>query len=318
MLRTAVLLFCTLLPVAAAAQAPPADGGPRDWLRPDSVVIAAAPDWTETLSLFAGISGAKQPQDLGVNAHFGGRLAANAGFPVYEPWNLGGQVGLAGVYQDDAVRVFEALGADSDRGQLFGTAGLFQKNELWNWSFVYDALYQDQYDTATLTQFRGRVGLHLTDRDEVGVWGTKNDRGADVEFLATPLEIKPISQVNLFWRHQYESGAYTTLWGGVAEGHAEMVLLLPGDSHLSTSPVFGADFRAPLNDYASPLRRGELSPARRHRHRRRVFRHRVLPRRGGEDVRETDVRPDPPPRQQPQLRGRRPPVTETPAGPGGR
>ena len=257
MSRAAAALLL-LFPAAAAGQspvarpaAPPADGGPRDWLRPDSLGLAAAPDWTETLSLFAGISGAKQPQDLGVNAHFGGRLAANAGVPLHRPWNLGGQIGLAGVYQDDAVRVFEALGADSDRGQLFGTAGLFQKNELWNWSVVYDALYQDQYDTATLTQFRGRLGLHLTDRDEIGAWGTKNDRGADVAFLSTPLHVRPISQVNLFWRHRYESGAYTTVWGGVAEGHAEMVLLLPNDSHLSTAPVFGADFRAPLNGYAA-------------------------------------------------------------------
>ena len=250
----AALTAALLLGLTAGAGAqdpvaltPPADAGPRDWLAPP----AAAGDWAETLSLFAGISGAKQPQDLGVNAHFGGRLSANYGFPVYKPANLGVQVGLAGVYQDDAVRVFEALGAKSERGQLFATAGLFQKYELWNWSVVYDGLYQDQYDTSTLTQFRGRLGAHLTDRDELGVWGTKNDRGADVEFLDIPLEIKPISQINLFWRHQFESGAYATIWGGVAEGHEELTLVLPTDNHLSTAPIFGADFRAPLNDYAA-------------------------------------------------------------------
>ena len=241
---TAALL---LSPAAPRAAEPPADGLPPDWLAPP----AAAGDWAETLTLFAGPSGSKQPQDLGVNAHFGGRLAANYGFALYEPAGLGAQAGLAGVYQDDAVRVFEALGEDTDRGQLFATAGLFQKRELWNWSVVYDALYQDQWATATLSQFRGRAGVHLTHRDEVGVWGTKNDRGADVFFQTLPIELRPISQVNLFWRHQYESGAYTTLWAGVAEGHEEMTLLLTDDNRLSTSPVIGADFRAPLNDFCS-------------------------------------------------------------------
>ena len=144
-----------------------------------------------------------------------------------------------------------ALGADSDRGQLFGTVGLFQKNERWNWSLVYDAQYQDQYATATLTQFRGRAGAYLSDRDEVGVWGTKNDRGDDGDFLGTPVRFDAISQVNLFWRHTWESGAYTTVWGGVAEGHEEMTFVLNDDQRINTSAVIGADFRAPLNDYAA-------------------------------------------------------------------
>ena len=111
--------------------------------------------------------------------------------------------------------------------------------------------YQDQFDTSSLTQFRGRAGLYLTDRDEVGVWGTKNDRGDEVNFLGTPVELDAISQVNLFWRHQYETGAHTTIWGGVAEGHEEMTLLLTDDQRINTAPVIGADFRAPLNDYMS-------------------------------------------------------------------
>ena len=250
------LVAATLLPAAAPAPAPvcdiapaPADGLAPDWLRPP----AAAGGWADTLTLFTGISGSKQPQDLGVNAHFGGRLAANYGFALIDRANLGAQVGVAGTYQDDAVRVFEALGGDSDRGQLFTTAGLFQKHELWNWSVVYDVLYQDQWDRSTLSQFRGRVGLNVTDRDELGVWGAKHDRVADAYFApaATDVRLKAVSQASLFWRHQYESGAYTTLWGGVSEGHEEMTLVLTDDNHLSTAPVFGADFRAPLSDFCS-------------------------------------------------------------------
>ena len=236
-----------LLTAAAAAAESPADGLPADWLSPP----ADAGRWADTLTLFAGPAGSKQPQDLGVNAHMSGRLAANLGVPVYEPWGLGGQFGLAGTYQDDAVRVFEALGADTDRGQLFGTAGLFQKTELYNWSVVYDALYQDQWSTATLTQFRGRAGVSLTDRDELGVWGTKNDRGRDVLFGALPVNLKPISQANLYWRHRWDFGGTTTLWGGVAEGHEEMTLLLTDDNHLSTAPVVGGNFRVPLSDHVS-------------------------------------------------------------------
>ena len=69
--------------------------------------------------------------------------------------------------------------------------------------------------------------------------------------LTQPLRLRPISQVSAFWRHEWEGGAYTTLWGGVAEGHEEMVLLLAGDDHQSTSGVLGTDFRVPLNDWAS-------------------------------------------------------------------
>ena len=37
----------------------------------------------------------------------------------------------------------------------------------------------------------------------------------------------------------------------MSEGHEEMTLVLNDDSYLSTAPAFGADFRAPLNDYMS-------------------------------------------------------------------
>ncbi|NNJ25197.1 DUF6666 family protein [Alienimonas chondri] len=258
MLRLALTVLLSLPGAAIAQDYAPAyvpqayatqDGLPPDWLPPPVV----AGDWAETLTLFGGISGSKQPQDLGVNAHFGGRLAANYGFALVDAANLGAQIGVAGTYQDDAVRVFESVAVDTDRGQLFTTAGLFQKNELWNWSLVYDALYQDQWDRSTLTQFRGRVGVNMTARDEIGVWGTKNDRGEEgvVAPLDLPVRLQAISQLNLFWRHQYESGAYTTIWGGVSEGHEEMTLVATDDRHLSTAPVFGADFRAPLNDYCS-------------------------------------------------------------------
>jgi hypothetical protein len=36
----------------------------------------------ENLSLFGGLEGSKQPQDFGVNAHFGGRFHANMGLPL--------------------------------------------------------------------------------------------------------------------------------------------------------------------------------------------------------------------------------------------
>ena len=218
----------------------------------------AAWDPLETLTLFGGYDGAKQPQDLGVNAHFGGRVHANWGFPL--PLSFGGRplAGQAGVglnYNDNAVRVFEALGAKTHREQLFLTGGVFQKRDGWNWSLAYDLLYQNYYDEYTVTQIRGRVGFDAGEADEVGLWGAKNDRGDDAVFrtatLTVPLRLRPISQVSAFWRHEWEGGAYTTFWGGVAEGHEETVLLLAGDDHQSTTGVVGTDFRVPLGRWVS-------------------------------------------------------------------
>src|SRR5262249_44209568 len=66
---------------------------------------SAESGFLDNLSLFAGLDGSKSPQDLGINAHMGGRAAVNWGCPILEAIGLGFQVGTAVNYSDNAVAV---------------------------------------------------------------------------------------------------------------------------------------------------------------------------------------------------------------------
>ena len=63
----------------------------------------------DNFSVFLGLDGAKQPQDFGVNAQFGGRASFNWGLPLWASWGLGVQVGTALDATADAVQVTEPL-----------------------------------------------------------------------------------------------------------------------------------------------------------------------------------------------------------------
>jgi hypothetical protein len=90
------------------------DPAPRDEWRTEHAAPSPAGLWTwnensgnlfDGLSLFGGLDGSKQPQDLGVNANMGGRVAFNWGIPIVKEWGLGVQVGAAYNFADNAVQV---------------------------------------------------------------------------------------------------------------------------------------------------------------------------------------------------------------------
>lgn len=206
--------------------------------------------WREYLSLFVGLDGSKQPQDLGVNAHMGGRAHANIGIPLHEAWGLGVQIGTGVNYHDFAVGAVEALEGTQERFQSFTTAGLFQRTERgWKWGLVYDFVAENYYEGINLGQWRGTVGAELSSTDELGVWFTVSDHGDTATFITTPVVLKPISQVNGYWRHTWKSGVQTSFWLGAAESHGEEVILFPVAAPTGIQFVYGADVHAPLNDH---------------------------------------------------------------------
>ena len=85
--------------------------------------------WLDNLDVFLGLDGSKQPQDFGVNAHFGGRFSVNYGFPLLKELGLGAQVGTALGQSHNAVQVFERLGESTDRFQVFTTLGPLPADE---------------------------------------------------------------------------------------------------------------------------------------------------------------------------------------------
>jgi hypothetical protein len=204
--------------------------------------------WLETLELFGGLEGAKDPQDFGVNANFGGRLHVNWGVPLLPAWGIGVQIGTAVDLTDNAVQVFERLEGNSDRVQEFTTVGIFQRIGAWNWAVVYDFLEESYYDHFNLGQVRAKVGYHITPCDEIGAWGTIATEKDNGTFGAVPITLRPIDQASAFWRHTWENCAQTTVWVGGCPGHGQVNLALGDLPSVGARVVFGADLHIPLSD----------------------------------------------------------------------
>ncbi len=206
-------------------------------------------NWTDSLEFFAGLDGSKQPQDFGVNAQFGGRFHVNAAMPIAPERGLGFQVGTAVSQTHHAVAVTNAIEGSTRRTQSFTTVGIFQRTESgWTWGLVDDFLYQEDYDATTLMQLRGRVGYDLNGRDEVGVFGMAPVLGSDANWAGNAVQLRPLAQGSLFWRHDWEFGGQTTGWLGIAEQHGQANAALGDRADTGLVPVFGADLHLPLND----------------------------------------------------------------------
>ncbi len=202
----------------------------------------------ENLSLFGGLEGSKQPQDFGVNAHFGGRFHANLGLPLIADCGLGFQVGTATNYTDNAVQVVERIEGTSERFQSFTTVGLFQRTDCGlSWAVGYDYLYQDYYDNFNLGQWRGDIGYRCDPCNEIGTWFAISSQDDQGSFLTIPMSLDPITQGNVYWRRNWENDAQTTFWLGIAEGHAEANVALGDLPPVGERLVFGSDIFVPLS-----------------------------------------------------------------------
>lgn len=203
---------------------------------------------TENLSVFLGLEGSKQPQDFGVNAQFGGRFSANMGIPLLREHGLGMQIGTSINYTDHAVQVVERVEGTKSRFQNFTTIGLFQKIDCgFSWAVAYDFLYQEYYDNFELGQWRGDFAYRLNECNEIGTWialSGDDDRG---NFGPVSVNLDPISQGSVYFRHEWENDAETTVWLGVAEGHGESNVALGDLPPVGERVVFGADVFVPLS-----------------------------------------------------------------------
>ncbi len=215
--------------------------------------LLAEETWQDNFSIFTGLNGAKQPQDLGINANLGGRIAFNSGFALSRDRGIGLQVGMGYDYSQNAVGVLKFIDGTHGREQLFTTVGIFQRRDSGlNWAIGYDILNENYYDNFLLTQWRGRIGYQLNEYNEIGVWGTVRDRQDD-GFVGgiIPVHLRGINQANFFWRHTWETGPQTMFWAGMASSHSKNVLVLPFDEQTGITPIIGASINVPLNDWLS-------------------------------------------------------------------
>ena len=208
--------------------------------------------WFDDLSLFGGPDGAKEPEDLGVNAHFGYRFAVNWGLPLWQEIGLGLQAGTAINRSENAVRVFNVLGGPRERTQSFTTLGLFQRCDSGlKWGAVYDFRHDDYFGSLGFGQVRGQVGYAFTAADEVGAWGTLRTNGDRILEGGNLLDLRPIDQVNFFWRHVWEGQQLTRVWAGVAQSHGRFLLVAPNEGPVRNPVTFGADLLLPLSDHVA-------------------------------------------------------------------
>ncbi len=202
----------------------------------------------EQLSFLAAIDGAKQPQDYGVNADLGVRLRGQYAALLSEAHGIGFQIGTAVTWTDNAVRVFELLGEDTNRFQNYTTIGLFQRVGRWGWGGVFDHLYQDGFDESSLGQFRARVSCDISCRTQIGLSGRFRAFDDTAEFLNDTVTLRSINQGSVYIRHFFSTGVQSTWSIGLVDEHGESNAVTGAAPAHGEALVIGADFVAPLND----------------------------------------------------------------------
>lgn len=177
---------------------------------------------------------------------------ANVGVPIpkLDDFGWGLQLGASyGAYNLDGHLPLNDSASEVQQ-QIFITMGVFRRafeGAPVSAGLAYDWQVNDSYGpwgtTPFLGQWRAQIGYTLNACNEIGVWGTYRDR-FDWQTLDFRREStffsRPISQINLFWHHNFESGADSWLWWGVPERED-----LSGGGRLGEYTV-GATLNVPL------------------------------------------------------------------------
>jgi hypothetical protein len=186
------------------------------------------------IELFSGVEAWRNVATGRLQDSAGPVAGGNIGVPI--PWlrdyGFGAQLGarFSADYLDGRYNSTDPYSNDSSETerQVFITAGIFRKafdgesfTSRFNMGIAYDLMLSDGYgfweDSPTLGQWRGQIGYTLDACNEVGVGGTLRDRSAEFDHNGNTYLYRPINQVNLFWHHNFASGANSWLSIGVPE-----------------------------------------------------------------------------------------------------
>lgn len=206
----------------------------------------------DNMYLFAAVDAWRGPIDGDQSNNFGARIGFNAGMPLLEEHGIGAQMGMSyGAYDfHGRFDLAPETETSSIEEQLFFTAGLFRHCNLSSgcnadrisWGIVYDRMITDNTGACTaelsLGQFRGQVGYACDENNEVGLWGSINDRSDDsFSCEGAKHTTRSIDQISLYWDHNWCASAETRFYVGIAENPGEFVV--------------GSNAQFPLNNYCA-------------------------------------------------------------------
>ncbi len=174
---------------------------------------------------FAGFDAFRGIPDGTRRDNFGIVSGVNGGMPLpgLSRYGIGGQLGLSYGAYDLQGRNF-ADQRSSAQEQVFITGGFFRKADAGvplNMGVVYDAMINDNFGSFSsepyLGQWRGMIGWCVSARDEIGWWGAFHDRRDTQNIPGGPGTFRTVGQNNMFWHHNFLSGADSWLWIGIPE-----------------------------------------------------------------------------------------------------
>jgi hypothetical protein len=186
------------------------------------------------VTFWGGVHGFRGPRD------FIPAGQSNSNFGFQEGANVTGRAPLVGVLFPDLnyqlgvqtmqSRLHGTETSTQDRGQVFGTAGIYRRTlSGLQFGAVWDTMRDDLDETISLDQVRYELSIKTPKGRELGFWGASSTNDATVG--ADTFETT--DQFCGFYRWNMRGGTQARIWGG-ASGDGEGIL--------------GAEFYAPLND----------------------------------------------------------------------
>ncbi len=118
-----------------------------------------------------------------------------------------------------------------------------------NVGVVYDFMSENYYDSFSMGQWRLDVSYQLTPCTSFGVWSAISDHGDSGHYTTIPVTLTPISQTNIYWSQTWNGGVQTMIWGGMADGHGQVNVVLGDLPRINNPFVFGRSYlcRSPIN-----------------------------------------------------------------------
>lgn len=126
----------------------------------------------QNTQLGIGILGYRNPLDNHNQGNFGADLSLNWSSPSEILCGISGQAG--GRYAVTSLNGYETDEVkNSNRNQLFWTAGIFYRNpcSCWQWGVVYDSLNDDSFEKYTIGQYRTEISRKINCNTDIGFRG---------------------------------------------------------------------------------------------------------------------------------------------------